>query len=147
MSDQTISKPTVTEHQRLRNNLFLTSGWIRNEIKAFLDQFEITQQQFNILRILKDNEGDPLSTNDLCEEMIDKMSDTSRIVDRLVGKQLVTKKPCPHDGRKVQVFITKEGLYLLSTIMTKINKLDEVFGAINQTEMTQLNDLLEKLRS
>jgi DNA-binding MarR family transcriptional regulator len=147
MSDQTISKPLVTEHQRLRNNLFLTSGWIRNEIKAFLDQFDITQQQFNILRILKDNEGEPLSTNDLCEQMIDKMSDTSRIVDRLVGKQLVTKKPCPHDGRKVQVFITNDGLYLLSTIMTKINKLDEVFTSINLEEMKELNTLLEKVRS
>lgn len=147
MPDQTISKPKVTEFQRLRNNLFLTSGWIRSEIKSFLDQFEITQQQFNILRILKDNEGDPLSTNDLCEQMIDKMSDTSRIVDRLVAKQLVIKKPCPHDGRKVQVFITKEGLYLLSTIMTKIRKLDEIFSSINLDEMKRLNDLLEKVRS
>ncbi len=146
MTDQTISKPLVTEHQRLRNNLFLTSGWIRSEIKAFLDQFDITQQQFNILRILKDNDGEPLSTNDLCDQMIDKMSDTSRIVDRLVGKQLVTKKPCPHDGRKVQVFITKDGLYLLSTIMTKINKLDEVFTSINLDEMKALNNLLEKVR-
>ncbi len=74
MTDQTISKPLVTEHQRLRNNLFLTSGWIKSEIKAFLDQFDITQQQFNILRILKDNDGEPLSTNDLCDQMIDKMS-------------------------------------------------------------------------
>ncbi|GAB5410317.1 MAG: MarR family transcriptional regulator [Balneolaceae bacterium] len=147
MPDHTISKPTVTEYQRLRNNLFLTSGWIRNEIKTFLNQFEITQQQFNILRILKDHDGEPLSTNDLCAQMIDKMSDTSRIVDRLVGKKLVTKKPCPHDGRKIQVFITKEGLYLLSTIMTKINKLDEVFNSITYSEMEQLNNLLEKLRS
>ncbi|MEQ9309304.1 MAG: MarR family transcriptional regulator [Balneolaceae bacterium] len=148
MSDQTTSTaPTITEQQRLRNNLFLTSGWIRNEIKSFLDQFEITQQQFNTLRILKENEGDPLSTNDLCEQMIDKMSDTSRIVERLVGKKLVTKKPCPHDGRKVQVFITKDGLYLLSTITTKINKLDEVFNSVSFDEMKQLNHLLEKLRS
>lgn len=146
MFDENLSKSVITEHQQLRNNLFLTSGWIRNEIKAFLDQFEITQQQFNILRILKDNEGDPLSTNDLCEQMIDKMSDTSRIVDRLISKRLVTKKPCPHDGRKVQVFITKEGLYLFSTIMTKINKLDEVFNSITHSEMAQLNGLLEKLR-
>ena len=79
--------------------------------------------------------------------MIDKMSDTSRMVDRLVSKQLVTKKPCPHDGRKVQVFITKDGLYLLSTIMTKINKLDEVFTSITLDEIKELNNLLEKVRS
>ncbi len=74
-----------------------------------------------------------------------KCPDTSRIVDRLVGKQ-IAKKPCPHDGRKVQVFITKDGLYLLSTIMTKINKLDEVFTSINLDEMKALNNLLEKVR-
>lgn len=147
MTDSTHTERSLSEQQRLRNNLFLTSGWIRSEIKVFLDQFEITQQQFNILRILRENEGDPLSTNDLCEQMIYKMSDTSRIVDRLVSKQLVTKKPCPHDGRKVQVFITREGLYLLSTILTKIKNLDDVFGSISHTEITQLNDLLEKLRS
>tara|TARA_R110000868_G_scaffold259361_15_gene517520 strand:+ start:6993 stop:7436 length:444 start_codon:yes stop_codon:yes gene_type:complete len=147
MSNQIISQASITEYQRLRNNLFLTSGWIRNEIKDFLNQFDITQQQFNILRILKEHEGDPLSTNDLCEQMIDKMSDTSRIVDRLNTKQLVSKRKCPHDGRKVQVLITKEGLYLLSTIMTKINKLDEVFRSLSLSEMSQLNILLEKLRS
>lgn len=147
MTTTTQTTSSLSEQQRLRNNLFLTSGWIRGEIKAFLDQFEITQQQFNILRILNDHDGDPLSTNDLCEQMIDKMSDTSRIVDRLVAKNLVTKKPCPHDGRKVQVFITKEGSYLLSTIMTKIRKLDDVFNTLSHNEITHLNELLEKLRS
>ncbi len=135
----------TNKQHRLRVNLLLTSGWLKNEIKDFLDQFEITQQQFNILRILRGAEGDPLSTNEICERMIDKMSDTSRIVDRLVGKGLVTKKPCPHDGRKVQVFISGDGEYILSTIDTKLKNLDAVFDNLNQEEIKELNRLLEKL--
>lgn len=135
----------TNEQHRLRVNLLLTSGWLKNEIKEFLDQFEITQQQFNILRILRGAKGDPLSTNDICEKMIDKMSDTSRIVDRLVAKGLVTKKPCPHDGRKVQVFISGDGNYLLSTIDTKLKNLDAVFGNLSAKEITQLNNVLEKM--
>jgi len=135
----------INEQHRLRINLLLTSGWLKNEIKEFLDQFEVTQQQFNILRILRGSKGDPMSTNDICEKMIDKMSDTSRIVDRLVAKGLVTKKPCPHDGRKVQVFISGDGKYLLSTIDTKLKNLDTVFDSLSEKEMSVLNDLLEKI--
>ena len=135
----------INEQHRLRINLLLTSGWLKNEIKEFLDQFEITQQQFNILRILRGAKGDPLSTNDICEKMIDKMSDTSRIVDRLVGKGLVTKKPCPNDGRKVQIFISGDGKYLLSTIDTKLKNLDAIFGNLSEKEMGILNELLEKI--
>lgn len=135
----------INEQHRLRINLLLTSGWLKNEIKEFLDQFEVTQQQFNILRILRGAKGDPMSTNDICEKMIDKMSDTSRIVDRLVSKGLVTKKPCPHDGRKVQVFISGDGKYLLSTIDTKLKNLDTVFDSLSDKEMSVLNELLEKI--
>lgn len=135
----------TNEQHRLRVNLLLTSGWLKNEMKEFLDQFEITQQQFNILRILRGAEGDPMSTNDICERMIDKMSDTSRIVDRLVSKDLVTKKACPHDGRKVQVFLSGDGKYLLSTIDTKIKNLDAVFDKLSEKQIKELNRLLEKI--
>lgn len=135
----------TNEQHRLRVNLLLTSGWLKNEIKEFLDHFEITLQQFNILRILRGAKGDPLSTNEICEKMIDKMSDTSRIVDRLVTKGLVTKQPCPHDGRKVQVFISGDGKYLLSTIDTKLKNLDAVFDNLTEKEMEVLNKLLEKI--
>lgn len=135
----------INEQHRLRVNLLLTSGWLKNEIKEFLNQFEITQQQFNILRILRGAEGDPLSTNEICEKMIDKMSDTSRIVDRLVAKDLAIKKPCPHDKRKVQVFISGDGKYLLSTIDTKLKNLDTVFDSLSDKEITILNELLEKI--
>lgn len=145
-SDQTQIK-SQNEWQSLREHLMLTNGWLKNEIKNFLDQFEVTQQQYNILRILRDAAGEPLSTNQICEQMIDKMSDSSRIVDRLISKGLASKNPCPHDGRKIQVFITAEGEYLLSTIDTKIKNLDAAFNKLSIEEAEQLNTLLAKLRS
>ena len=146
-NDIMTNEQNLNEWHRLRENLLLTNGWLKNEIKIFLDQFEITQQQYNILRILKDAEGEPLSTNDICELMIDKMSDSSRIVDRIISKGLARKNKCPHDGRKIQVFITPEGEYLLSTISTKLKNLDAVFNNLSSEEAAHLNTLLEKLRS
>lgn len=145
-SESQINQQTFSNEQhRLRVNLMLTTNWLKNEVKEFLDQFEITQQQFNILRILRGMNGNPLSTNEICEKMIDKMSDTSRIVDRLVSKDLVTKKPCPLDGRKVQVFISGDGKYILSTIDTKLKNLDSIFDNLSENEMEVLNQLLEKI--
>jgi len=135
------------EWHKLREFLLQTNGWLKNEIKTFMNQFDITQQQYNILLILQDAKGEPLSTNKICEQMIDKMSDSSRIVDRLISKGLAKKNPCPHDGRKIQVFITPEGEYLLSTISTKLKNLDAIFNKLTNDEAVQLNHLLEKLRS
>jgi DNA-binding MarR family transcriptional regulator len=147
-SESQINHHTFSNEQhRLRMNLMLTNNWLKNEVKEFLDQFEITQQQFNILRILRSMKGEPLSTNEICERMIDKMSDTSRIVDRLVSKDLVTKKPCPQDGRKVQIFLSSDGRYLLSTIDTKLKHLDSIFENLSEKEITVLNELLEKITS
>lgn len=136
-----------TEEHKLRINLLLSTGWLKNELKAFLDPFEITYQQFNILRILRAAKDELISTNDICERMIDKMSDTSRIVDRLISKSLVDKQPYPNDGRKVQVSLSDEGEYLLSTIDTKLHNLDSSFKSLSKEELAQLNTLLEKLRT
>lgn len=132
---------------KLRVNFLISGNWLKNEIKEFLDQFEITQQQYNILRILRGAKGEPLSTNEICDRMIDKMSDTSRIVDRLVAKKLAEKNLNPHDKRKIQVFISSEGEQLLSTIDAEMYTLDAKFNHLTDEEADQLNNLLEKLRS
>ena len=140
------NKGFQSEWHKLRVNLLITNGWLKNLIKDFLDEYDITQQQFNILRILRGAKGEPLSTNDLSDRMIDKMSDASRIVDRLISKNLVRKNPCPHDGRKIQVFITDEGESLLSTIDAEMDTFNAKFDALSLEEARTLNQLLEKLR-
>src|SRR4051812_47282988 len=89
----------VSEKQKAMINLLFTYGWMIEKIRDFLAEEDITHQQFNILRILRGSHPKPLSTLQIRERMLDKMSDTSRIVDRLVTKNLVKKSTCPQDKR------------------------------------------------
>jgi MarR family transcriptional regulator, 2-MHQ and catechol-resistance regulon repressor len=86
-----------SQKQKAMINLLLTYGWMIEKIKDFLSKEDITHQQFNILRILRGSLPKPLSTLQIRERMLDKMSDTSRIVDRLVVKGLVKKTICTTD--------------------------------------------------
>ncbi|MBO6585215.1 MAG: MarR family transcriptional regulator [Gracilimonas sp.] len=133
--------------RELRTNIFETEVWLRAAIKEFLDEFDLTPQQLSILRILKAANNEPMSTKQIQEEMMDKSSDTSRLVDRLIKKDLVRKRKDPNDGRLIQVFIKYEGLRLLAQIEDRIHTLDEKFTLISEEEAEQLNLLLEKARS
>src|SRR5919107_3092423 len=95
------------EYQKAVINLIYTSNWMRERTAGILEEEDITPQQFNILRILRGSHPKPLSTLQIRERMLDKMSDTSRIVDRLVTKGLVKKTTCPQDKRLVDVLITE----------------------------------------
>lgn len=134
------------QYHKLRANILFTSGWLRGEIKEFLDPYDITPQQFNILRILRGAQPEYLSTKEICGRMIDKMSDTSRLVDRLQAKGLVYKKQCDFDGRKIRVFITDNGLDLLNKIDAEKHQLNKILKNLSEEEAETLNDLLDKLR-
>ena len=130
----------------LRANLLRISGWLRTRINEVLEPFGITQPQFNILRILRGQHGHAISTQDIRERMIDsKMSDTSRLVDRLATKSLVTKTLSPADKRLVDVVISARGLALLSQIDTKMTALDDILKGLTLEEAHSLNRLLDKL--
>lgn len=133
-------------HQ-LRENIFETEVWLRSTLKDFLEEFSITQQQLSILRILKEANNEPMSTKQIQALMLDKSSDTSRLVDRLIEKELVRKRKDPNDGRLVQVFIKYEGLRLLARIDDRLGELDRKFELLSEEEAAQLNLLLEKARS
>lgn len=131
----------------LRENILETEVWLRSTLKDFLDEFNITQQQLSILRILKEANNEPMSTKQIQTFMLDKSSDTSRLVDRLIEKELVRKRKDPNDGRLVQVFIKYEGLRLLARIEDRLGELDRKFELLSEDEAAQLNLLLEKARS
>lgn len=134
------------ERQKAMINLTFTHNWVSERFKNFLDQFDLTSQQFNILRILR-GAGGPLSTLQIRDRMLDKMSDTSRIVDRLILKKLVSKSTCAFDKRLVDVNITDEGLKILTEIDTLNEELDSLLCGLNDTEASQLNTLLDKVRN
>ena len=133
--------------QKAMINILYTYGWTIEKIKKFLAREDITHQQFNILRILRGAHPDPLSTLQIRERMLDRMSDTSRIVDRMVLKGLVRKTPCPKDKRLVDVTITDKGQKLLKKMDAEADQIDSIMKSLTESEAEMLSNLLDKLRS
>lgn len=133
--------------QKASINLIYTVGWMREKTKIIFDTEEITAQQFNILRILRGSFPQPLSTLQIREKMLEKMSDTSRIVDRLIAKGLVKKITCKKDRRLVDVIITDKGKKLLERLDTRQDEMDGVLGNLSEKEAAVLSDLLDKIRN
>ena len=131
--------------QKAAINFIYTYNWMNERMKTFFDLHAITQQQFNILRILR-GAGQPLSTLQIRQRMLDKMSDTSRIVDRLVIKNLVKKVVCKADKRLVDISITYKGKKLLAKIDLRQSELDGVLGSLSNADAVILNKLLNKIR-
>ena len=139
-------KAFQSERHKALVNIMYTEGWIRNRMSATLKPFDLTSQQYNVLRILRGSSPKALSTSCIRSRMLDKMSDASRIVDRLLKKELIERKTCTTDKRLVDVLITQSGLDLLSKIDAPINNMGELFSAISEEEAATLNLILDRLR-
>lgn len=133
------------DHQKGIINLIYTYNWMNEKMKSVFEKEDITSQQFNILRILR-GAGKPISTLQIRERMLDKMSDTSRIVDRLVLKGYAKKNICKNDKRLVDVSISTSGKKLLEKIDQYENEMDAIFGNLSDLEAKTLNKLLDKIR-
>ena len=134
-----------SEYQRAVINLIFTYNWTTEKLKHIFEKEDLTMQQFNILRILRGSEK-PLSTLQIRERMLDKMSDTSRIVDRLIIKGLVKKVVCKTDKRLVDVSITEKGRKVLQKIDLQEDDMEKIIHALSENEAKTLNKLLDKIR-
>lgn len=134
------------DHQKAIINLIYTYHWITEKSKSILERGDVTGQQFNILRILR-GAGAPLSTLQIRQRMLDKMSDTSRIVDRLIVKGLVKKNICKSDKRLVDVSITDKGKKLLEKLDKYEDEMDAIAGNLTPADAKTLNKLLDKIRN
>jgi DNA-binding MarR family transcriptional regulator len=133
------------EYQKLGINIMYTANWLNEKIAGILSQEDITQQQYNILRILRGADK-PLSTLQIRARMLDKMSDTSRIVDRLVAKELVEKNTCPTDKRLVDVVLSKKGFVILEKLDQLNHHLDALMKGISEKDAITMNQLLDQIR-
>jgi len=140
--NQTVFK---SEYQRAIINLIFTYNWTTERLRVIFGKEDLTMQQFNILRILRGSDR-PLSTLQIRERMLDKMSDTSRIVDRLIRKGLVKKVICKTDKRLVDVSITEKGKKVLRKIDQQEDEISKIVQALSETEAKTLNKLLDKVR-
>ena len=135
------------EHQKAGINMMYSYGWIMERQKQLFATENITPQQFIILRILRGSHPQPLSTLQIRERMLDKMSDTSRIVERMVAKELVQKAVSEKDKRMVDVVLTSQGEELLENLDRRNEELDAVVNHLSDDELETLNNLLDKLRN
>ena len=133
------------EYQKAGINLIYTFNWVTEQTKNLFEKHGLTAQQFNILRILR-GAAQPLSTLQIRQRMLDKMSDTSRIVDRLIIKGLVKKNISKIDKRLVDVSITEKGKILFAKLDGHQDDIDAVLSNLSDSEAKTLNKLLDKIR-
>lgn len=141
-----VSNKFEDNHQKAVVNLIYTYGWLTNHLKQRLNKHKITLQQYNILRILRGSHPRPATINLLKERMLDKMSDASRIVERLVQKQLVQRCVNEKDRRAVDILITEKGLSTLQKLDAEMSSKDILKDNITDKEAAQLSSLLDKMR-
>ncbi len=134
------------EIHKLMINQLITGKWITNLIAKQLKPFGITNQQYNVLRILRGQKSNYISVNAISDRMIDKMSNVSRLIDKLVDKKLVQRKINKDDRRQADIVINQKGLDLVKAIEDTEDDLKSNFKSLSEEEAKQLNDLLDKLR-
>ena len=144
LEDEIKQKKFRSEYHKLLVNIIFTGNWVNGESIKFLKQFGISPQQYNLLRILRGRHPESASITLLTERMLDKMSNSSRLVEKLKNKGLIERIECPGDRRKVEVTINEKGLELLKTIDKYEN--EKNFRNISVSEAKQLNILLDKFR-
>jgi len=127
-------------------NIIYTFNWLYEKQFNFIKPFGLTVQQFNILRILRGQYPKPATVKLLKERMLDKMSDASRLVEKLRAKGFVDRNLCDKDRRNVDVVITNEGLALLEKIDEKEKEAEDLLKNLKSEELDLLNDLLDKIR-
>ena len=129
-------------------NILYTQNTISDKFNEVLKPFDISSEQFNVLRILRGQKGKPANMCMIQERMLAKTSNTTRLVDKLLLKDLVTRDLCPDNRRKMEVKITEKGMELLAIIDPKVDDHEQIFASRMTTEeLEQLNYLLQKFRT
>lgn len=129
-------------------NLTYTQNVISERFNEVLKPYDISGEQYNVLRILRGQKGCPANMCIIQERMLARTSNTTRLVDKLLLKDLVTRNVCPENRRKIEVLITQKGLDLLIELDPKIKEYQEFFSNnLTDEELIQFNNLLEKYRT
>ncbi|AXG70107.1 HTH-type transcriptional regulator SarZ [Kordia sp. SMS9] len=147
LKDVLKSDATLPLAKKTAINFFVTNNIFMEKYTSFFKQYDISLQQFNVLRILKGQKGTPANLATIQERMVHKNSNTTRLIDKLITKELVERTICPENRRKVEIIITENGLKLIENINSKLDDLEEnIMQPLTISEAETLNMLLEKLR-
>ncbi len=127
-------------------NLLFTHSHLVTAQNALFKPHDLSPEQYNVLRILRGQNGIPTTVSSIQERMLNKMSNASRLVEKLKMKDLVRREECPTDRRQVDVLITEKGLELLKELEKQVEEGNRQIVRLTLEEANQLNDLLDKLR-
>jgi DNA-binding MarR family transcriptional regulator len=154
MRHQLASENKTSNDPQFRNefhkgvvNLVHTTGWLNNQLRVFFQRFDLTYQQYNALKIIQKNYPDGVSINTIKRNMPDRMSDVSRIVERLRKKELAYRTYPERDRRAVLINVTQLGLQLLEEIESDREFVDSLLYKLDYEEIHTLNAILEKVRN
>lgn len=139
------SKFKSQKHKALLNIIF-TASWLDCAQQRRFKEHGLTPQQYNVLRILRGQKGNAISVNGIQERMLDRSSNASRLIDKLLEKKLAKRIVCKEDRRQMEIYITDKGLDLLNEMDEGVNAAEQNFGNITEEEAKQLNHILDKLR-
>lgn len=134
-------------YQKMLLNIYFTSSWFTTVTTRILKPYRLTLQQYNVLRILRGQHTKPASVGLIQERMLDKSSNASRLIDKLLLKKLVDRKTCPSDRRQMEIRITQKGLDLLAELDGKMNQGElSAQSNISAEEAKTVSDILDRLR-
>ena len=149
MSIENDIKSTVKlkEDQKTMINLLYTSNWLKEKSLTLFKDCGLSSEQYNVLRILRGQKGNPANLCTIQERMLNKMSNTTRLIDKLIKKDLATRQTCESNRRKIDIYITTNGLKLLAELDTVVDANNKKLTKnLNTRELETLNMLLDKLR-
>ena len=146
LEDEIQQKKFKSDQHKLAINILYTYNWLSYRNHQNFKNENITIQQYNVLRILRGQHPEPCNLKLVKERMLDRMSDTSRIVDKLKAKGFLERRECPNDRRNVDLLITAKGLELLKSLDYVDDQFKNTFKNLSSSELKQLNDLLDKAR-
>lgn len=136
----------ANEHIKANLNVLFTANWLYNKISAILKPYNLTHEQFNVLRILRGSHPGSMCQKDILHRMISPSSNVTLIVKKLVDKEMITVLQSDADRREYVINIKKKGLDLLKELDRHLENQKEYINTLSDAEAKQLNKLLDKMR-
>ncbi len=144
----TKSNIKLDDSKKIILNIMYTQNVITDKFNEIIKPYDLSSEQYNVLRILRGQKGSPANMSIIQERMLSKNSNTTRLIDKLLLKELVTREVCPNNRRKIEVLITNKGLELLKILDPKVAENENQFAEnLSNDEKIKLNALLEKYRT
>ncbi|MDX5482305.1 MAG: MarR family transcriptional regulator [Hymenobacteraceae bacterium] len=146
IEDEIKQKDFKDDYRRLLVNLLFTNNWLNQQLMPFFKEFDLTLQQHNVLGIVRGQHPKPVCFGDIQSRMVDRNSNVTRLIDKLIEKGYVTRDICAANRRMIEVRITEKGLQVLDQVDTKFPELFGRFHNLSQEEAVLASNLLDKLR-